>query len=264
MEKNYPIGVFDSGLGGLSVVRTIRQLLPNESIVYYGDSKYAPYGTKSLEQVVARSADIVGTLLDLPVKAIVIACNTATSAAAEQLRNKYPDVVIIGMEPAIKPALQQSHSKICVLATEMTLREEKFNALIAQLNATNRIVKCPAPQLVEYVESARQDEVQLRAILDELLLDSCGKVDAIVLGCTHYLFVKAQIQDYLGSHIKVYDGNMGTALHLKNRLEQLDLLADTDARPELTIYNSAGEGMVKKSYTQIAVDKTDKNLLYCE
>ncbi len=261
MKKNYPIGVFDSGLGGLSVARTIRQLLPNESIVYFGDSKHAPYGTKSIERVVARSEEIVETLLSVPVKAIVIACNTATSAAAEQLRNKYPDVVIIGMEPAIKPALQQSHSKICVLATEMTLREVKFNALIAQLKATDRIVKCPAPQLVEYVESTRPDEVQLRAILDELLADICGKVDAVVLGCTHYLFVKAQIQDYLGPHIKIYDGNLGTALHLKNRLEQLDLLADTAVNPELTIYNSAGENMVKKSYTQLAVDKNSKNTM---
>ncbi len=260
MKKNYPIGVFDSGLGGLSVVRTIRQVLPNESIVYYGDSKYAPYGTKSLERVIARSEEIVETLLNVPVKAIVIACNTATSAAAEQLRNKYPDVVIVGMEPAIKPALQQSRSKVCVLATEMTLREVKFNALIAQLEATERIVKCPAPQLVEYVESARPDEARLRAILDELLADSCGKVDVVVLGCTHYLFVKAQIQDYLGSQIKLYDGNMGTATHLKNRLQQLDLLADTAAKPELTIYNSAGENMVRKSYTQLAVDKNSKNL----
>ncbi len=248
MKKNDPIGVFDSGLGGLSVVQTIRQLLPNESIVYYGDSQNAPYGNKTVEQVLAYSEQIVQTLLDIPVKAIVIACNTATSAAADYLRKKYPETIIIGMEPAIKPALQQTNGKICVLATEMTLREAKFNRLIAQLAAADRTVKCPAPQLVEYVESDAAARADLTELLDQIVSTEKQDVSAVVLGCTHYLFVKQAIQDYFAEQVAIFDGNSGTVLHLKEKLIKNDLLNDQLTTAKLTIYNSAGRSMVARSY----------------
>ncbi len=249
MKRQYPIGVFDSGLGGLSVVKTIKQLLPNESIIYYGDSLNAPYGEKSTDYVLKRSNAIVQMLFKKPVKAIVIACNTATSAAAEQLRKAYPNTIIIGMEPAIKPALEQLNSgKICALATAMTLRETKFNALIKQLKAADRIVKCAAPQLVEYVESGSTDIVQLRQILDQIVGAARSDISAVVLGCTHYLFVKDAIQSYFGSNIKIFDGNVGTVQHLKNNLVKHNLLAEPTEQPTLTIENSAGQQMVLKSY----------------
>ncbi len=249
MKRQYPIGVFDSGLGGLSVVKTIKQLLPSESIYYYGDSLNAPYGEKLALDVLQRSEHVVQKLLKKPVKAIVIACNTATSAAAEHLRKAYPNTIIIGMEPAIKPALVKVKSaKICVLATAMTLRESKFNALINQLNAAERIVKCPAPQLVEYVESGANDSVLLRQILDEIVTVDKTHFGAVVLGCTHYLFVKDAIQDYFGSDIPIYDGNVGTVIHLKNELIKHNLLAQSSAKASLTIENSAGQKIVDKSY----------------
>jgi glutamate racemase len=132
LNKNSSIGVFDSGLGGLSVLATLQKLLPNESYIYVGDSKNAPYGTKSKEEVLELSRQICNQLVSLDVKAIVIACNTATSAAVNQLREEY-DIPIIGMEPAVKPALRQSKGKVAVLATEMTLKEEKFQKLIESL-----------------------------------------------------------------------------------------------------------------------------------
>ncbi len=248
MKRQYPIGVFDSGLGGLSVVQTIRQLLPNESIVYYGDSANAPYGSKTVEQVLQQSESIVKRLLAEPVKAIVIACNTATSAAARYLRQKYPNTIIIGMEPAIKPALEQVAGKICVLATEMTLREAKLNRLIKQLAAGQRIVKCPAPQLVEYVEAGVDNSAQLTHLLDEIVGADKRQVAAVVLGCTHYLFVKDAIQNYFTAQVKLYDGNVGTVLHLKDSLNKQQLLNDQTTQPKLTIYNSAGRALVERSY----------------
>ncbi len=249
MKRQYPIGVFDSGLGGLSVVKTIRQLLPNESIIYYGDSFNAPYGEKSTAYALERSQKIVEMLLTKPVKAIVIACNTATSAAAEKLRKTHQNTIIIGMEPAIKPAFNEvKNGKICVLATPITLRERKFNALIKQLNAVERIVKCPAPQLVEYVESGIDDVNKLNKILDDVVPVEKSNIAAIVLGCTHYLFVKDAIQDYFGQNIPIYDGNVGTALHLKNSLIKHNLLAQSNAQASLTIENSAGQKFVGKSY----------------
>ncbi len=252
MKRHYSIGVFDSGLGGLSVVKTIRQLLPNESIIYFGDSLNAPYGEKSTEYVLQRSETIVQMLLQKSVKAIIIACNTATSAAAEQLRKKYSNIIIIGMEPAVKPAIEQLvHGKICVLATAMTLREAKFNALIKQLNVADRIVKCPAPQLVEYVESGVADNQQLKQILDQIVGTAKADISAVVLGCTHYLFVKDAIQDYFGQNTPIYDGNVGTVLHLKNNLITHNLLAKSTDQFNLTIENSAGIQMVQKSYQML-------------
>ncbi len=248
MKKNWPVGVFDSGLGGLSVVTTMRQLLPNESIYYFGDSQHAPYGNKTTAQVLARSEQIVLSLLAQSVKAIVIACNTATSAAASYLRQKYPDTIIIGMEPAIKPALQKQNGKVCVLATEMTLREVKFNNLIAQLAAKHRIVKCPAPQLVDYVESGQTDLRRLNQLLDQIVTVDRAAVGAVVLGCTHYLFVKPAIRAYFGADVQLYDGNKGTVLHLKDQLAKRALLADMTHRAILKIDNSAGRAAVAKSY----------------
>ncbi len=252
MKRQYPIGVFDSGLGGLSVVKTMRQLLPNESIIYYGDSLNAPYGEKSTAYVLERSQQIVQALLAKPVKAIVIACNTATSAAAEQIRKTHQNAIIIGMEPAIKPAINQvKNGKICVLATSITLRESKFNALIDKLNAVERVVKCPAPQLVEYVESGIDDVNKLKQILDEVVPVEKSDIGAIVLGCTHYLFVKDVVQDYFGHKTPIYDGNSGTVLHLKNSLIRQNLLAQSTDQAHFSIENSAGQQMVDKSFQML-------------
>ncbi len=244
MDKYSKIGVFDSGLGGISVLSSIRTCMPNESFVYIGDSLHAPYGTKSREDVVELSKAICNRLIEDGVKAIVIACNTATSAAVEQLRRAY-DIPIIGMEPAIKPALSRPEGRVFVFATEMTLKEEKFNALVEKLDTAHRIVKCPAPEWVEVVENAYSDTERVRASVASILSKyDIGKHDSIVLGCTHFVFLKKAISAYYNDSVEMYDGNMGTALQLKNTLSHLELLSDAH-EGDVTVVNTKSEDLVE-------------------
>lgn len=226
LNKNSSIGVFDSGLGGLSVLATLQKLLPNESYIYVGDSKNAPYGTKSKEEVLELSRQICNQLVSLDVKAIVVACNTATSAAVNQLREEY-DIPIIGMEPAVKPALRQSKGKVAVLATEMTLKEEKFQKLIESLEDGYRVEKIPAPEWVACVENHMDDEPFVKRCVDDFLREHFPEKKDIVLGCTHYIFLKRYIQDYFNHEIEIFDGNVGTALQLKNTLSSRGMLNDS-------------------------------------
>ena len=168
--KNNPIGFFDSGVGGLSVMRESIAIMPNENYIYFGDSKNAPYGTKSLEEVRKLTFDAVEFLLMKNVKAIVIACNTATSAAIEDLRNKYTDIPIIGIEPAIKPAISlNKEGNIIVMATPMTLRENKFKELMNKLDDKGNLVPLPCAGLVEYIEQGILEGDDLESYLKEKL-----------------------------------------------------------------------------------------------
>lgn len=250
LNSKSKIGIFDSGLGGISVLYDVHKVLPNESIVYYGDSKNAPYGVKSKEEVLKLSKDICDRFIEEGVKAIVIACNTATSAAVDVLRTLY-DVPIIGMEPAIKPAIIGSKGTILVLATEMTLKEDKFNRLVESFEEAHRIIKMPAPLLVDVVENHMDDENKIRQAVAYYLDQVNGPIDSIVLGCTHYIFLRKQIEDYFDYKIDIYDGNMGTACHLKNILNGHDLLNDDQAPGQIYINNSSGEEYIKKSHEML-------------
>ena len=252
LNKKSSIGVFDSGLGGLSVLDTLQKLLPNESYIYIGDSKNAPYGTKTKEEVLELSKQICDQLVSLDVKAIVIACNTATSAAVSQLREEY-DLPIIGMEPAVKPALRQSTGKVAVLATEMTLKEEKFQKLIESLEDGYRIEKIPAPEWVACVENHMGDEPFVTRCVDDFLREHFPEKKNIVLGCTHYIFLKRYIQEFFNHDIEIFDGNVGTALQLKNTLSSRGLLNDSTNSellkyPEnVKIINTKSQAYVEKS-----------------
>ncbi|MCK8059211.1 MULTISPECIES: glutamate racemase [unclassified Fusibacter] len=245
-NKCAPIGVFDSGLGGVSVVNTIRKILPNENIIYYGDSKHAPYGPQTVEQVIGHSQRIVEYFITLGVKAVVIACNTATSAAASHLRNQY-ELPIIGMEPALKPAaLAHPGGHIAVLATEMTLRESKFEKLMDQYLDEVTIIKCPTPEFVELVESQKVTYQEVYRILDQVISkEERNQISGVVLGCTHFIFLKQTISAYFNHTVNIYDGNLGTSFHLKRTLQDLDLLCDDAGKGSVTIENSAGEQMVE-------------------
>ena len=186
MNHTQRIGVFDSGLGGLSVLKTIHEVLPYENLVYYGDSLHAPYGVKSKEEVFLLSKVICDYFVELGCKAIVIACNTATSAAVTRLRALF-DIPIIGMEPAVKPAFTQTEGQVAVLATEMTLKEEKFNALIRELNADQRISKFPAPEWVTCVENYFADHEYVQNCVNTFLDEHLKNAETLVLGCTHYI-----------------------------------------------------------------------------
>ena len=226
-----PIGVFDSGAGGISVLKRLWALMPNEQYLYYGDSANAPYGTKTVEEIRDLTIRHVETLLSRGCKAIVIACNTATAAAAQQLREAHPDVPIIGLEPALKPAaLSGEHPTVVVMATPLTLREEKFAALTRRFESQCNLIKLPAPELVELVEQNKMGTDEMRAYLETLFapLDK-DKIDCLVLGCTHFPFAKREIRAVLGDRVVFFDGAVGEAKYTKQVLEERGLRAPQEA-----------------------------------
>lgn len=217
------IGVFDSGMGGISILREMTRILPGESFLYYGDNANAPYGTRPKEEILRLSRGVVSRLLARDIKALVIACNTATSAAAETLRRELT-LPVIGVEPALKPAaLYGGSGAILVLATPATLRLEKFARLMEQYG--QRALPVPCPGLMEFVERGETDSPALHAFLKELLSPYRGTdVAACVLGCTHYPFVRRAIERELPG-VPMFDGSEGTARQLKRVLEQANLLS---------------------------------------
>lgn len=234
------IGIFDSGLGGISVLREIVGLMPNENYIYYGDSANAPYGTKSAEEILELSGRCANFLLAKEVKAIVIACNTATSVAATPLREKYPDIPIIGIEPALKPAvLWKEHDRVAVMATPATLSLPKFCRLMKQYSRDSVIYPVPCPGLMEYVEKGILEGNELESFLHGLLDPYLEKnLDAIVLGCTHYPFVQDAIQKVAGADVKLFAGSHGTAMELQRRLRIADLLTPSCEHGYVEFFNS--------------------------
>ena len=211
------IGFFDSGVGGVSVLHTACRILPNEHFLYYGDNGHAPYGPKPLEEIRRLSAESVGVLLDRGVKAVVIACNTATSAYAEILRAELK-LPVIGMEPAIKPAQEARHGgEILVLATQATLTLPKFQRLMKRYG--DHVIPVVGRGLVELVEAGKADSPETEAALRELLGKYVGRsIDSVVLGCTHYPFLAGAIRRMF-PEAELFDGRTGTCMRLKHLLE---------------------------------------------
>lgn len=238
--KDSPIGFFDSGIGGLSVLREAVELLPRESFIYFGDSKNAPYGTKTVEEIKKLSFSATDFLLSKGVKAIVIACNTATSAAASDLRSSYPQIPIIGIEPAIKPAVQLNRrGKILIMATPLTLAEKKFNNLMKSFGNTAEIVPVPCAGLAELIESGNIESLEIRHFLEDKLGPFMNSnISTIVLGCTHYPFIKSHLSSIVGKDIPIIDGSLGTAKQLRRLLIQNDLMNESIEAGKVEIFNS--------------------------
>ncbi len=220
--QDRPIGVFDSGLGGISVLAALRRALPTEHFIYYGDAANAPYGDRSEGEVQALTLAACAHLAAQDIKALVVACNTATGAAAAALREKYA-FPVIGMEPALKPAAQVPGSRVLVMATRRTLAQKKFLRLLRQWENDVKVIPLPCPGLVELIEEGGPKDSRILPHLQTLLAPYAGRVDALVLGCTHYPFVLPQIRQVLGD-VPVFDGRAGTARQLKRRLEEEHLL----------------------------------------
>ena len=219
------VGVFDSGVGGISVLKQLAATLPCESFAYYGDSAHAPYGEKSRDQVLRRSRAIVDHLLDEGCKAVVIACNTATSAAAATLRADYAHVPIIGVEPALKPAaLAPGVRRILVMATPITLRLDKYQQLAEKWGGGHEVIGVPCPGLAARIEQGGLDAPDVRELVESLVGHLAGKVDAVVLGCTHYPFIARTIREVMGD-VPLYDGALGTARQLERKLAERGLLS---------------------------------------
>ena len=239
-KKSLSIGFFDSGVGGLSVLRETIKLMPNENYIYFGDSKNAPYGVKTVEEVQKLSFKAIDFLLSKGVKAIVVACNTATSAAIEELRNFYRDIPIIGIEPALKPAVELNREgAVVIMATPMTLAEKKFNALQQKYKSQAVIAPLPCGGLVELIESGNIEGELVENYLREKFKEvNSDKIASVVLGCTHYPFVRGTITKILGGDVPVIDGSDGTSRHLKNVLEESNMLSDNKDKGKVQIYNS--------------------------
>ena len=239
MSKSHnPIGVFDSGLGGITVLGELKKLMPNENFIYLGDSKNAPYGTKSEEEIKKHTTECVEKLIAMGVKAVVIACNTATSVAANDLRRDF-SIPIIGIEPAVKPAaLKYEGKNIFVMATPMTLKKEKFLKLMKSYEKNAKIFPIPCPNLVEIIEKG----VICGKEIDDYLLDLFkpfeDKPVCVVLGCTHYPFVKEALKKYFGQGVDIIDGGYGTAKETKRRLTKENLLNTSEEYGKTEFINS--------------------------
>ena len=227
MLKQSAIGVFDSGLGGMSVLQDIRRLLPYESLLYIADSAHVPYGEKSPEFIIQRSMAISRFLLQQPVKAIVIACNTATAAAVTELRKHWPEVLFVGMEPAVKPAVRASKAgKIGVLATTGTLRSARFAALLERFACDVEVLTQPCPGLVELIENGELESDVTRALLasyvEPLLAAGC---DTLILGCTHYPLIKPLLRTMIAPNVQLIDTGEAVARRLQSELAKRGDLA---------------------------------------
>ncbi len=236
-DLNAPIGVFDSGIGGLSVLRALRAALPLERFVYFADSAHAPYGEKGDAFVLERSIAISQQLMrDHAVKALVVACNTATAAAIARLRELHPNLIIIGIEPALKPAAANSMNKqVAVLATRGTLGSEKFKALLNTQSQLAHFTCQPCDGLAEAIENHLDDlnapvihELIKRNLQLVGLNNKFPSIDTLVLGCTHYPLVKPVFQSYLPASVTIIDNGAGVAKRLTSRLKDEALLQNDE------------------------------------
>ncbi len=232
------IAVFDSGVGGLSVLRELVQLMPNERYLYFGDSANAPYGTRSTQEIRKLTLAAAEKLVARRIKALVVACNTATSAAINDLRKKYPELIVVGIEPALKLAVDRfPGGHIGIMATPATLREEKYHTLCRRVGENCRLYPIPAPGLVELVESGQTQGPEMDAFLGKLLAFYRGRLDALVLGCTHYPFAETAIAKALPG-TAIFHGGEGTAQQTRRRLEAAGLLYEGPG--EVLLENSLG------------------------
>lgn len=219
-----PIGVFDSGVGGISVLRHLVALMPQERFLYYGDSANAPYGTRTPEEVTALASNVAEKLARQGVKALVVACNTSTSVAMETLKKNHPELIVVGIEPSVglaAAAFPEGH--IGVLATPATIAGRRF-MYQADPYPNAKISLIPAPNLVEIVEAGKYDSPEADAYLENLLRPYIGKLDALVLGCTHYPFVGKALHRVLGDQVAFFDGSSITAEETYQKLLAADML----------------------------------------
>lgn len=216
-----PIGIFDSGVGGLSVLRAMRVLMPAENMIYFGDQGHVPYGPRSIEEIQKFSEGITRFLLKQNSKLIVVACNTASAAALKTLRERFPETSFVGMEPAVKPAAETTKTgKVCVLATPATFQGALYASVVERFGAGVELFQNTCPGLVSQIEKGDLDSKVTRDILEEALLPMLEKnIDTVVLGCTHYPFVIPLIEQIVGENVRVIDPAPSVARQAKRLLE---------------------------------------------
>jgi glutamate racemase len=246
-QKTSSIGIFDSGVGGLSVLRALREQMPNESIIYFGDQGHVPYGSRSMEQIQNFSESITNFLLEQNAKIIVVACNTASAAALKYLRKKFPGVQFVGMEPAVKPAAEHTQTgKVGVLATPATFQGALYASVVERFANGVELLQSTCPGLVQEIEQGNLDGEETRKILEDALLPMLEKnIDTVVLGCTHYPFVIPLIQQIVGANVRVIDPAPSVARQAGRLLEAGGMRSQTQAKGDVKFYTSGDPESLK-------------------
>lgn len=239
-NREHPIGVFDSGVGGLSVLRSIREQMPNENVIYFGDQGHVPYGPRSMEQIQNFSEGITRFLLSHNSKIIVVACNTASAAALKYLRATFPDVQFVGMEPAVKPAAEKTQTgKVGVLATPATFQGALYASVVERFGAGVELFQHTCPGLVGQIEKGDLESNTTRAILEDALTPMLEKnIDTVVLGCTHYPFVIPLIEEMVGEHVRVIDPAPAVSRQVRRLLEAKGLLNEVGETGPMEFFTS--------------------------
>ncbi|HRQ23577.1 MAG TPA: glutamate racemase [Anaerolineales bacterium] len=248
MFSNHPIGIFDSGVGGLSVLREIRVQMPNEHLIYFGDQGHVPYGPRSMEQIQGFSEGITRFLLRHNSKIIVVACNTASAAALKYLRATFPDVPFVGMEPAVKPAAEKTQTgKVGVLATPATFQGALYASVVERFANGVELFQNTCPGLVNQIEKGELDSPATRAILEDALLPMLEQnIDTVVLGCTHYPFVIPLIEQIVGENVRVIDPAPAVAKQVKRLLEAGGMLNQNSGEGNIRFITSGEVDSVKR------------------
>jgi glutamate racemase len=256
-----PVAVFDSGVGGISVLNHIHVLLPNEELLYVADSKYAPYGNKTPEEIQARCFEIADFLIAKNAKALVVACNTATAAAIDELRSKY-SLPIIGMEPAVKPAAEASKNGIIgVLATTGTLKSAQFAGLLESYGRNVKVVTQACIGLVECVERGELYADNTKALIQQYCAPLLAEgADTIVLGCTHYPFVRNLIEQTVGTNIALIDTGAAVAKQLRRQLEEKGLLSASNQPADVKFWTNSGSKSAKQVIEALWARSADLNI----
>ncbi|HXQ36629.1 MAG TPA: glutamate racemase [Anaerolineales bacterium] len=246
-QANSSIGVFDSGVGGISVLRAIREQMRNESVIYFGDQAHIPYGPRPMKQIGSFSEAITNFLLEQNAKIIVVACNTASAAALKYLREKFPDVGFVGMEPAVKPAAENTQTgKVGILATPATFQGALYASVVERFANGVELFQDTCPGLVQQIEKGNLDGEETRRILEDSLHPMIEKnIDTIVLGCTHYPFVIPLIQQIVGDKVRVIDPAPAVAKQVGRLLETGGMRSESKSKREIKFYTSGDPEFLK-------------------
>jgi len=261
-NRSSPIGVFDSGMGGLSVLREIHRLLPHENLIYIADSKHAPYGDRSTQHVKKRSQKIAIFLLEKNIKILVVACNTATAIAVEILRQQLP-IPVIGLEPAIKPGVKMSKTGVIgVLATQRTIESQRLHGLTLQYAPHTKVLAQACPGLVEKVEANHLNHYDTKQLIKQYTQPLLQQnADTIILGCTHYPFLHQTISKIVGNDIQLIDTGKPVAQQLQRVLQQNGLSISSEKKGVISFYNSSNCKHHTNTMQQLWHEKVDVKLL---
>ncbi|MCC6499051.1 MAG: glutamate racemase [Anaerolineales bacterium] len=254
-----PIGVFDSGVGGLSVLRAMREQLPNEALLYFGDQAHIPYGPRPMEQIRRFSETITNFLLAHNAKIVVVACNTASAAALKYLRERFPDTQFVGMEPAVKPAAEHTRTgKVGVLATPATFQGELYASVVERFANGVELFQDTCNGLVQQIEQGNLSGVETRRILQDALAPMLEKnIDMVVLGCTHYPFVIPLIREIVGENVRVIDPAPAVARQVERRLEASGTTNRSPRRGSVELFTSGDPKSIKSMLPKLLGEEAE-------